>query len=124
MSAHTKEQGLRVHHITNVGGLFAIAGLDCEPPDLLLGAMLRVAGELSNLTADQRRELASAGHRKLDERAAEKRAFNSWLRAKNLHSLTLSSDQIARLIGALGSPLPSDQAALVPALAAALQGVK
>jgi hypothetical protein len=124
MSAHTNEQGLRVHHLTNVGGLVAIAGLDSEPPDLLLGAMLHIAGELSNLTADQRRELASAGHRRLDERAAEKRAFNSWLRAKNLHNLTLSSDQIARLIGALGSHPPTDRDALVPALAAALDGVK
>jgi len=124
MAAHSKEQGLRVHYLTNLGGLVAIAGLDSEPPDLLLGALLRVATEFSNLTAEQRRELASAGHRKLDQRSAEKRAFNSWLRAKNLHNLTLSSSQIAHIVGALGSRAPADQAALVPALNAALDGVK
>ena len=124
MATHSKEQGLSVHYLTNLGGLVAIAGLDSEPPDLLLGALLRIASEVSNLTAEQRRELASAGHRKLDQRSAEKRAFNSWLRAKNLHNLTLSSSQIAHIVGALGSRAPADQAALVPALNAALDGVK
>ena len=124
MATHSKEQGLRVHYLTNLGGLVAIAGLDSEPPDLLLGALLQIANEFSNLTAEQRRELASAGHKKLDQRSAEKRAFNSWLRAKNLHNLTLSSSQIAHIVGALGSPAPSDQASLVPALNAALDGVK
>jgi len=124
MAAHSKEQGLRVHYLTNLGGLVAIAGLDSEPPDLLLGALLRIASEFSNLTVERRRELASVGHRKLDQRSAEKRAFNSWLRAKNLHNLTLSSTQIAHIVRALGSRAPSDHAALVPALNAALDGVK
>ena len=124
MAAHSKEQGLRVHYLTNLGGLVAIAGLDSEPPDLLLGALLRMASEFSNLTAEQRRELASEGHRKLDQRSAEKRACNSWLRAKDLHNLTLSGQQIARIVDALGSRAPADRAALVPALNAALNGAR
>ena len=124
MPAHSREQGLRVHHLTNLGGLVAIAGLDSQPPDLLLGALLRIEEELSNSGAEQRRELASVGHRKLDQRGAEKRAFNSWLRAKDLHNLTLSSQQIARIVAALGSRAPTDRAALVPALSAALNGTR
>ena len=124
MSAHSREQGLRVHHLTNLGGLVAIAGLDSQPPDLLLGALLRIADELSNSGAEQRREFASVGHRKLDQRGAEKRAFNSWLRAKDLHNLTLSSQQIGRIVAALGSPTPADRAALIPALNAALNGAR
>ena len=38
MSEHSEEQGLRVHHLANLGGLIALAGLDREPPDFLLGA--------------------------------------------------------------------------------------
>jgi hypothetical protein len=33
MSTHTKEQGLRVFHLINLGGLIALAGLHLEPPD-------------------------------------------------------------------------------------------
>ena len=124
MRPHTREQGLRVHFLTNLGGLVAIAGLDSEPPDLLLGALLRAANDLCKLAPEQRRELASVGRRKLDERAARKRAFNAWLRANDLHSLTLSRDQIAKLINALGSQLPTDRARLVPALVAALEGAR
>jgi len=122
MVTHSREQGLRVHHLTNLGGLVAIAGLDSQPPDLLLGALLKIASDLSTSSVEQRRQLASLGHKKLDERGAEKRAFNSWLLANNLHNLTLSSEQIARIVDALGSPAPSDQSALVPALNAALEG--
>lgn len=123
MPVHSREQGLRVHHLTNLGGLVAIAGLDSEPPDLLLGALIRAAKEIKTLPADQRRALASAGHKRLDERAAEKRTFSSWLRAKDLHSITLSSKQVAHIIEALGARVPSDPAALIPTLNAALQGV-
>ena len=45
MSEHSEEQGLRVHHLVNLGGLIAIAGLDREPPDFLLGALISVAHE-------------------------------------------------------------------------------
>ena len=124
MATHTREQGLRVHHLTNLGGLVAIAGLDSQPPDLLLGALLKIASDLSNSSVELRRQLASIGHKKLDERGAEKRAFNSWLRANNLHNLTLSSEQIARIVDALGSPAPSDRSALVAALNAALDGAR
>lgn len=123
MTVHSKEQGLRVHHLTNLGGLVAIAGLDSEPPDLLLGALMRAANEIRTLPADQRRVLASTGHKRLDERAAEKRAFSSWLRAKDLHSLTLSNTQIAHILEALGAGAPSDPAALIPTLNAALKGL-
>ena len=111
MATHSREQGLRVHHLTNLGGLVAIAGLDSQPPDLLLGALLKIASDLSNSSVELRGQLASLGHKKLDERGAEKRAFNSWLRANNLHNLTLSSEQIARIVDALGSHAPSDRAA-------------
>ena len=47
---HTREQGLRVHHLANLGGLVAIAGLDREPPDLLLGG-LRASARLACHTA-------------------------------------------------------------------------
>jgi hypothetical protein len=124
MATHTREQGLRVHHLTNLGGLVAIAALDSEPPDLLLGALLKAADELKSSPSGQRRALASIGHKRLDERRAEKRAFNSWLRAKDLHSLTLSSAQITRIVEALGLAPPSDRSALVSALNLALDGAR
>lgn len=123
MALHSKEQGLRVHHLTNLGGLVAIAGLDSEPPDLLLGALLKASTELRNLPTAERRALASEGHKRLNKRGAEKRAFNSWLRANDLHNLTLSSEQISRIVDALGFRAPSDRAALLPALNAALNGI-
>ena len=124
MTTHSREQGLRVHHLTNLGGLVAIAGLDSEPPDLLLGALLKAANELKNSPADHQRALASIGHKRLDERRAEKRAFNSWLRANDLHSVTLTSAQISRIVRAFGGVPPSDRSALVPALSLALGGAR
>jgi hypothetical protein len=124
MTIHSREQGLRVHHLTNLGGLVAIAGLDSEPPDLLLGALLKAANDLKNSPPDQRRSLASTGHKRLDERRAEKRAFNSWLRANDLHSLTLSSAQISRIVEAFGSAAPADRSALVSALNLAIDGAR
>jgi hypothetical protein len=67
--ANRKEQGLRVHHLANLGGLVALAGLDLEPPDFLLGALLSIAREASVLTAPERAEIAAQGQVKLDERA-------------------------------------------------------
>src|SRR5215470_236563 len=61
MSEHTQEQGLRVHHLVNLGGLIAVAGLDREPPDFLLGALVSVARERDQLTAEQRMRVASLG---------------------------------------------------------------
>jgi hypothetical protein len=116
MSEHSEEQGLRVHHLVNLGGLIAIAGLDREPPDFLLGALVSVAHERDRLTADQRTRVASLGQQKLDERATAKRAWKSWRRSKDLHSLMLNSAQMRRLIAALGGTTPADSERLVPLL--------
>ncbi len=117
---HTKEQGLRVHHLANLGGLLAIAGLDQQPPDLLLGAFLEIAKRLPELSAARLAEIASTGHAKLDERASAKRAWKSWQRAKDLHAVTLTSSQIARVIAALGATPPSDTAQLAGTMVALL----
>ena len=109
---HTREQGLRVHHLANLGGLVAIAGLDREPPDLLLGGLLELAARLPDLPATRRAAIASAGRVKLDTRATSKRAWKSWSRSKELHSLTLSSEHLRRIIGALGGEEPRDSAEL------------
>ncbi len=103
---HTREQGLRLHHLANLGGLVALAGLDHEPPDLLLGALLRMAGSLAELPERRRAELASIGSEKLHERASAKRAWKSWARANQLHNLTLSEVQIRRILAALGHGKP------------------
>jgi len=109
---HTREQGLRVHHLANLGGLVAIAGLDREPPDLLLGGLLELAAHLPDLPATRRAAIASVGRVKLDTRATSKRAWKSWSRSKELHSLTLSSEHLRRIVGALGGEEPRDSAEL------------
>ena len=121
MSEHSEEQGLRVHHLVNLGGLIAIAGLDREPPDFLLGALVSVAHERDRLTAEQRTRVASLGRQKLDERVTAKRAWKSWRRARDLHPLTLNSAQIRRLIAALGGTAPEDHERLVPLLTVLLK---
>src|SRR2546428_5185416 len=92
-TGRSREQGWRVHHLANLGGLIALAGLDLEPPDFLLGALLSVAQEATRLTTSQRAHVASIGRRKLDERATGKRAWKSWRRAQDLHAITLSGRQ-------------------------------
>ena len=109
---HTREQGLRVHHLANLGGLVAIAGLDREPPDLLLGGLLELAARLPDLPPTRRAAIASAGRVKLDARATSKRAWKSWGRSKELHGLTLSSEHIRRIICALGGEEPCNSAEL------------
>jgi hypothetical protein len=109
---HTREQGLRVHHLANLGGLVAIAGLDREPPDLLLGGLLELAARLPDLPATRRAAIASVGRVKLDTRATSKRAWKSWSRSKELHSLTLSSEHLRRIVSALGGEEPRDSAEL------------
>jgi hypothetical protein len=42
----TRERGLRVRVLANLGGLVAIAGLEHVEPDLLLGALLEVSERL------------------------------------------------------------------------------
>jgi hypothetical protein len=119
-SGHSHEQGLRVHHLANLGGLIALAGLDLEPPDFLLGALLSVAQETRKLTEAQRAYVATIGRKKLDERATGKRAWKSWHRAQALHAITLSSGQVRGVIEALGGRAPEDPTKLVLALSEAL----
>lgn len=109
---HTREQGLRVHHLANLGGLVAIAGLDREPPDLLLGGLLELAARLPDLPATRRAAIASVGRVKLNTRATSKRAWKSWSRSKELHSLTLSSEHLRRIVSALGGEEPRGSAEL------------
>src|SRR5579864_2648657 len=116
MNEHTQEQGLRVHHLVNLGGLLAVAGLDREPPDFLLGALVSVAHERDALTPEQRAQVASLGRQKLDERATAKRAWKSWRRQHDQHALTLSGDQMRRLIALLGGKAPEDAERLIPML--------
>src|SRR5260370_42707037 len=106
MSEHTHEQGLRVHHLVNLGGLIAVAGLDREPPDFLLGVLVSAAHEAAALTAEERARVASLGREKLDERVTAKRAWRSWRRARALDSVVLSGARLRRPIGAVGGAGP------------------
>ncbi|MGH7841352.1 MAG: conjugal transfer protein TraD [Candidatus Binataceae bacterium] len=110
--------------MTNLGGLIALAGLDLEPPDFLLGALLSVAQETSRLSAAQRELVAKIGRNKLDQRATGKRAWKSWHRAQDLHALTLSGAQVRDIIEALGRQVPTDSTQLVLALSEALTEVR
>jgi len=108
MSEHTEEQGLRVHHLVNLGGLIAVAGLDREAPDFLLGALISVAHERAALTVEQRERVAALGRQKLDERASAKRAWKSWRRTREVYGLSLSDGEVRRLIASLGGAAPVD----------------
>ncbi|HLW72411.1 MAG TPA: conjugal transfer protein TraD [Candidatus Binataceae bacterium] len=119
-NGHSHEQGLRVHHLANLGGLIALAGLDLEPPDYLLGALLSVAQETRRLSTTERERVSRLGRTKLDQRATGKRAWKSWQRAQGLHALTLSGAQVRDIIEALGRKAPDDPTRLVVALSEAL----
>ena len=123
MSEHTNEQGLRVHHLVNLGGLIAVAGLDREPPDFLLGVLVSAAHEAAALTTEERARVASLGREKLDERASAKRAWRSWRRTRELHSLLLSSAQMRRLIEVMGGAAPENTEGLTATLVELLGGV-
>jgi CHAD domain-containing protein len=123
-SEHTREHGLRMHHLVNLGGLVAVAGLDHEPPDFLLGVLISAANECKALTKEQATQIAALGHKTLDERATQKRAWKSWKRQQDLHSFLLNSEQIRRVIEALGGTSPADPAQLVTKLTALLEGQK
>jgi hypothetical protein len=116
MSEHTPEQGLRVHHLVNLGGLIAVAGLDREPPDFLLGALVSVAHERDALNPEQRERVAALGRQKLDERASAKRAWKSWRRSHEVYGLTLSDGEVRYLIEALGGRAPVAAGDLVATL--------
>ncbi len=122
-SSHSREQGLRVHHLANLGGLIALAGLDLEQPDFLLGALLSVAQESHRLTGKQRERVAALGRKKLDERATGKRAWKSWSRAQELNAITLSNAQVAEIIAALGGKVPAETTRLALVLSQVLTEV-
>ena len=117
---HSHEQGLRVHHLANLGGLVALAGLEREPPDFLLGALISVAHESANLGPAQRAQVASMGRKHLEARATSKRAWKSWSRARELHSVTLSSGQVKEIIEAVGAHAQENSAQLIASLRALL----
>jgi hypothetical protein len=119
-NTHSHEQGLRVHHLANLGGLIALAGLDLEPPDFLLGALLSVAQETKRLSPAERERIARLGRNMLDSRATGKRAWKSWTRAQDLHALTLSSTQVREIIAALGGHVPVEPTRLLLALSEAM----
>jgi len=122
-SGHSHAEGLRVHHLANLGGLIAIAGLDLEPPDFLLGALLSLAQEAAKLSREQREQVASMGRSKLNERATGKRVWKSWNRARQLQAITLSTCQLRDIIEALGGEAPEDATQLPLALSQILTHV-
>ena len=117
---HTREQGLRVHGLANLGGLLAIAGLEEVEPDLLLGALLEVAERLPQLRPERRGSIAERGKEALQRRNAEKRAWRARERARDLHAVDLTSDQIRELVRALGVEPPAERELLVPVLSETL----
>ena len=120
---HSREQGWRVHHLANLGGLIALAGLGLEPPDFLLGALLSLADEAATLSQEHREQVATMGRNKLGERAAGKRAWKSWNRARELQAITLSTDRLRDIIQALGGQVPEDPTQLPLALSRILTEV-
>ena len=122
-NGHSHEEGLRVHHLANLGGLIAIARLDLEPPDFLLGALLSLAQEAAKMSREHREQVASMGRSKLNERATGKRAWKSWNRARQLQAITLSTYQLRDIIEALGGEAPEDATQLPLALSQILTEV-
>lgn len=118
---HSREQGVRVHVLANLGGLAAIAGLERVDPDLLLGALLEVSERMPRMKSDALDRLRAKGAQALDERGSKKRAWSARKRALDLHNVHLSSDQILTLLSLLGAPVPSDGESLPIALSDALR---
>ena len=117
---HTREQGLRVHGLANLGGLVAIAGLEEVEPPLLLGLLLDLADRLRQIEPGLRDSLTERGRRRLHERNAEKRAWKAFQRARDLHRVDLTSDQVRVLLRALEVPVPVTNEELVAALSESL----
>ena len=122
-NGHSHEEVLRIHHLANLGGLIAIARLDLEPPDFLLGALLSLAQEAAKMSREHREQVASMGRSKLNERATGKRAWKSWSRARQLQAITLSTYQLRDIIQALGGEAPEDATQLLLALSQILTEV-
>ena len=110
-TTHTSEQGVRLHYLANLGGLVAVAGLDHHPPDFLLGVLLEVAARVPHLSEQRQADLRSRGQARLEERAAEKRAWSAWHRARQLQRLDLSTAEIRRLLAAVAGPEAASTAA-------------
>ena len=87
-----------------------------------MGVLIGVARETASLRPDHRARVASAGRRQLEERTTGKRAWKSWSRTKELHSVTLSAAQIREIVGALNGRAPKDKAQLISALENFSQG--
>jgi len=119
---HSSEQGVRVHYLASLGGLLAVAGLDHHPPDFLLGVLLDVAARLRHLPEDRQEQLRARGEARLKQRAAEKRTWNAWRRAQELHRLDLTTAEIRRLLEAIaGAEVASTVSDPLPRLLWALR---
>ena len=117
---HTREQGVRVHVLANLGGLVAIAGLEHVEPDLLLGALLEVNERLPQMKPSLVERMRAHGAAKLDERGSGKRAWRARERGLDLHALHLTSEQIRLILRALGAAVPTQREDLSAALSSAL----
>lgn len=117
---HTREQGVRVHVLANLGGLVAIAGLEHVEPDLLLGALLEVGERLPQMKPSLVERMRARGTAKLDERGSGKRAWRARERGLDLHALHLTSEQIRVILRALGAAVPTQREDLSAALSGAL----
>lgn len=117
---HTREQGVRVHVLANLGGLVAIAGLEHVEPDLLLGALLEVGERLPQMKPSLVERIRARGTAKLDERGSGKRAWRARERGLDLHALHLTSEQIRVILRALGAAVPAQREDLSAALSSAL----
>jgi hypothetical protein len=60
------------------------------------------------------------GRKQLEERATSKRAWKSWSRARELHSVTLSTGHVREIIEALGAHAPENSSQLIVSLRALL----
>ena len=118
---HTREQGLRVHVLANLGGLVAIAGLEHAEPDLLLGAFLEVSERLPQMKPSLAERMRARGATKLDERGSGKRAWRARERGLDLHAVHLTSEQLRLILRALGAGVPARREDLSAALSRALE---
>jgi len=117
---HTREQGVRVHVLANLGGLVAIAGLEHVEPDLLLGALLEVGERLPQMKPSLVERMRALGAAKLDERGSGKRAWRARERGLDLHAVHLTSEQLRVILRALGAEVPAQREDLSAALSRAL----
>jgi hypothetical protein len=111
---HTKIQGLRVHNLTNLGGLVAIAGLEKYDPALLLGAFLNLSQQLSSASMQDIAQLHARGLQKLRERNSEKRTYKYSKSQQETKGVTLQIDDVKCLIIKLGGKIPVFEKDIIP----------